>query len=282
MAPGADHGPATPRRLTASSLTFGQTPFEERVRVAASAGFDGIGLSAEVYAEALRNGLDDSDMLAMLDEHELVVTEVEFLSDWFLDDAPASPSSKETTLLHLARVFGAERINVGLFEKHPLDEMCRSFAALCERAGDVKIALEFMPFGGIPSLPTAWELVRSVDRDNAGLLLDVWHWVRADTTTEDFARVPADRVFAVQLCDVGRDRLEEMRFESLHRRLVPGDGDGHATSLLSLLVSHGVDADICVEVMSDELAASGTMATATSVFAGATEVLSKVTAYTGR
>lgn len=264
-------------RLTVSSLTFGLTPFEERVRVAASAGFAGIGLSVEVYLSARQAGLDDSAMRALLDRYGVSVTEVEFLSDWIIDGRLPTERSKEATLLHMAQVFDAERVNVGLFEKSPLDLMCRSYAALCERAGTVKVALEFMPFGGIPDLHTAWEMVRFVDRPNAGLLIDVWHWVRAATRAHDLAPVTADRVFAIQLCDVARDELPDMRQESLHHRLVPGQGDNHASTLLALLAAHRVQADMCVEVMSDPLRELGTATTAEAVIAGAREVLAEVT-----
>ena len=49
--------------ITVSSWTLGdQCKFEERVKAAKEAGYDGIGLRAETYVDALNEGLHDEDM----------------------------------------------------------------------------------------------------------------------------------------------------------------------------------------------------------------------------
>jgi sugar phosphate isomerase/epimerase len=261
--------------LTVSSLTLGKAPFRERVRAAAAAGFTGLGLSVENYAASLRDGLDDQAMTTILDRHGIAVTEVEFLSDWVPGPGEARPSAKEAAAFHIARVFGADHVNVGLFQPTPWDLMVRSFTALCERAGEIRIALEFMPFGAVPDLATAWDLVRLADRPNAGLLIDVWHWVRGAAAAGDLGPVPAERVFAVQLCDVGADPLADMRHESLHFRLAPGTRTDSAQNLLELLARHGVAAELSAEVMSDALLAKGLDATAKTVFETTSAVLAE-------
>ena len=38
--------------------------------------------------------------------------------------------------------------------------MTEAFAELCDRAGDdLIVALEFMPYSGVPDLATAWQVV---------------------------------------------------------------------------------------------------------------------------
>ncbi|MFZ3473695.1 sugar phosphate isomerase/epimerase family protein [Streptomyces sp. 4.24] len=270
-------GTAVTCPLTISSLTLGTVPFRERIRAAAAAGFHTVGLSVEAYGEARRSGLDDDAMRAVLDEHGIALGEVEFLSDWAPrageGDGPA-PSAKERTAFHIARAFGADHINAGLFEATPLDVIAERFSALCERAGELRIALEYMPFGAVPDLPTAWELVRRTGRPNAGLVLDVWHWVRGATAPEDLAPVPAARIFTVQLCDVGPDPLADMRQESLHLRLAPGARTDAAERLLGLLEEHGVRTRVSAEVMSDALLARGPEATARAVYEATRRVLS--------
>lgn len=52
--------------ITVSSWTLGdQCTFEERVKAAKEAGFEGIGLRAETYVDALIEGLFDEDILSM-------------------------------------------------------------------------------------------------------------------------------------------------------------------------------------------------------------------------
>ncbi|MFJ6792681.1 sugar phosphate isomerase/epimerase family protein [Streptomyces sp. NPDC091268] len=264
--------------LTISSLTLGEAPFRERVRAAAAAGFRAVGLSVEAYREARRGGLDDAGMRAVLDEHGIRLGEVEFLSDWAPGGGEDVPTPKEETAFHIARTFGADHINAGLFEPTPHEAMAAGFTALCRRAGELRIALEYMPFGAVPDLPAAWDLVRRTGRPNAGLVLDVWHWVRGATSAADLAPVPAERIFTVQLCDVGPDPLADMRRESLHHRLVPGSRTRAAQDLLTLLVEHGVKTAVSAEVMSDALLAQGPAATARAVFEGTRAVLAGRTA----
>ena len=58
--------------ITISSWTLGdQCSFEERVSAAKAAGFEGIGLRAENYADALNEGMSDTDMLEILKKYDM-------------------------------------------------------------------------------------------------------------------------------------------------------------------------------------------------------------------
>ena len=53
--------------ITVSSWTLGdQCKFEDRVIAAKEAGYEGIGLRAETYVDALNEGLHDEDILEIL------------------------------------------------------------------------------------------------------------------------------------------------------------------------------------------------------------------------
>ena len=262
------------RRLTLSSLTLGDVDFVRRVEAAAGAGFSGIGLRAEDYVAARDAGLSDADMAAVLADHGITVTEVELLAGWAgsVSFDPAQ-REKEETILHVARTFGADHVNAGLFQPLPIEVVVPAFAALCRRMGEARVALEFMPFGCLPDLAATWEVLRRADPLNAGLLIDAWHWARSGAVPQDLAAVPADAIIVVQLCDVAEQPMSDLRQETLHHRLAPGRGYGDVPGLLRALRDHGVDAPISVEVMSDELLALGVEVAAEQVMAGAIEVL---------
>ena len=242
--------------LVCSSYTLGtEVGFGDRVRAAAAAGFAGIGLRAENYWAA---DLDDAAMLAMAEHQGVRIMEVEYLTAWGTPaDRDAAQQEKEQAVFHMARAFGVRHLNAGLLEKLPLDVMTEAFAALCERAGpDLTVALEFMPYSGVPDLATAWRIVRGVP--NAGLVVDAWHWARAGQKTGDLHQVPAERIVSVQLCDVRAVPMEPLRAESLGHRLPPGRGYGDTIGLVRALAAHGVTpAVMAVEVISDELVARG-------------------------
>jgi sugar phosphate isomerase/epimerase len=260
--------------LVVSSYTLGtEVGFRDRARAAAGAGFDGIGLRAENYRAA---GLDDTAMLAAAERHGVRILEVEYLTGWGTPaDRDGAQQEKERTVFHMARAFGVRHLNAGLLEKLPLDVMTEAFAALCERAGpDLMVALEFMPYSGVPDLATAWRIVEGVP--NAGLIVDGWHWARAGQKPTDLDEVPAERIVSVQLGDVRAEPMEPLRAESLGHRLPPGKGYGDTTGLVRALAAHGVNpAVMAVEVISDELVARGVDVAAQVTADAAREVLAR-------
>src|SRR5215218_9075470 len=91
--------------LVVSSYTLGtEVGFADRVRAAAGAGFDGIGLRAENYWDA---GLDDDEMIAIAQEYAVRILEVEYLTGWGTPaDRDEAQQRKERTVVHMARAFG--------------------------------------------------------------------------------------------------------------------------------------------------------------------------------
>ena len=260
--------------LVVSSYTLGtEVSFGDRVRAAATAGFDGIGLRAENYWDA---DLDDAEMRALAEQHGVPILEVEYLTAWGTEaHRDQAQRTKEQTVFHMARAFGVRHLNAGLLEKLPLDVMTDAFAALCERAGpDLTVALEFMPYSGVPDLATAWQVVQRMP--NGGLIIDNWHWARAGQRPGDLAEVPAERIVSVQLCDVRAEPMDPLRAESLGHRLPPGHGYGDTVGLVRALDAHGVaPAVMAVEVISDELVARGVDVAAQVTADAAREVLAR-------
>ena len=260
-----------------SSYTLGtEVGFAERARSAADAGYEGIGLRAENYWDA---GLDDAAMLAVAEQHGVRILEVEYLTAWGTPaDRDEAQQKKEQTVFHMARAFGVRHLNAGLLEKLPLDVMTEAFAALCERAGpDLTVALEFMPYSGVPDLATAWKIVQDVP--NACLIVDNWHWARAGQKPADLDAVPPERIVSVQLCDVLAEPMDPLRAESLGHRLPPGQGHGDTIGLVKALAAHGVSPLVmAVEVISDALVARGVDVAAQVTADAAREVLSRAAA----
>ncbi|WP_239257051.1 sugar phosphate isomerase/epimerase family protein [Listeria ilorinensis] len=262
--------------LTISSYTLGtEVSFPERVRIAAERGFDGIGLRAENYWDALSDGLNDEDMLRILDVHGIKVTEVEYITQWGrAEDRTEAQQDKERTVFHMAKLFGVKHVNCGLLEIIPEDEIVVALRELCERAGDIIIGLEFMPYSGVPDLATAWRVCEASGCWNAQLICDTWHWARAEQTAADIAPVPADRIVSIQLCDVREAPYIKLRDESLHDRLAPGEGYGDTVGFAKILRDHGVKPCVMgVEVISDAFVATGLEYAANKVYAATKKVL---------
>lgn len=233
-------------------------PFEARVSAAAAAGYAGLGLLVDDY-EALRaNGRTDADLRAILDDHGMRVHEIEFLYHWTCRDERASfARALEDRLYRMADGLGVRHVNMGDVnsprEMSPLDLAAERFAAICDRAADhgLLVALEFLPWSGIPDAATAWEVVRSAGRRNGGINLDAWHHFRGAADDEMLTAVPAERYVAVAINDAAAEVVGDLIEDTTRRRRLPGEGAFDLVGFLRLLDAHGVRAPLTVEILSD-------------------------------
>ncbi len=234
--------------------------FEERVAAAARAGFAGIGIEASSYVLARKNGLSDRDMQAVLREHDIVVGEIEFLYDWAHGGTRGERARRlEDRLYEMADLFQPHHLNVG--EMGPateLDELAavaERFAGVCERAhahGGLPVAIEFLPWTGIPDAGVAWEIARRAGYDNGGVLVDAWHYYRGAADASQIRAIPGTRIHAVQLDDADATPVGELVEDTIERRRLPGAGAFDLTGLIRLLDEIGVAAPLSVEILSTE------------------------------
>ena len=267
--------------ITVSSWTLGdQCKFEDRVIAAKEAGYEGIGLRAETYVDALNEGLYDEDILAILDKHGMKVTEVEYIVQWAEDNRSYEQKYKEQMCFHMCDLFGVNHINCGLMENYSVEHTAQKLKELCHRAGKRIIGVEPMPYSGIPDLKKAWDVVKASGAENAYMILDTWHWVRANqpmdlALLED---IPADKIVAVQINDV-HDRAYAksiLRDESMHDRLAPGTGYGDTAAFCRMLREKGVEPKAMgVEVISDAILAKGVAEAAKYNFDNTVKVLAE-------
>ena len=265
--------------ITVSSWTLGdQCSFEERVSAAKAAGFEGIGLRAETYVDALNEGLFDSDILAILDKYDMRVTEVEYIVQWAEEKRSYEEKYKEQLCFHMCELFGVNHINCGLMENYSVEWTAQKLKELCQRAGKYTIGVEPMPYSGLPGVRKAWEVVKLSGCDNAKLILDSWHWIRAGQSydPELMADIPADKIVAIQLNDVQARAYAAaiLRDESMHDRALPGKGYGNSAGFVDMIKAKGVSpAVVGVEVINDAILATGVAEAAKANFSAVSELL---------
>ena len=251
--------------LTISSWTLGdQCTFEERVKAAKEAGFEGIGLRAETYVDALNEGLFDEDILAILDKYDMKVTEVEYIVQWAEEHRSYEQKYKEQMCFHMCDLFGVNHINCGLMEDYSVEYTAQKLRELCARAGKYTIGVEPMPYSGLPDVKKAWAVVEASGCDNAKLIL---------------ADVPADKVVSIQINDVQAHPYATsiLRDESMHDRMIPGTGHGDTAGFVKMIVDKGIDPKVVgVEVISDEVLSHGVAEAAKENYEATSAVLSEV------
>ncbi len=251
-----------PNDLVLCAGTLLGASFVERVKAASDAGFSGISLWSEDYERAKAAGLSPTDMRSMLADHGLEIAELDAVTRWLpgadrVEGGPFDHSAEE--LLAIAEAVGGRSLNVvEIFgTRVPVEAAAEAFARLCDRAREhgLLVHLEFLPWSAFPDLAAAWEVVRLAGRQNGGVLLDTWHHTRSREGDAVLRAVPAKRIFALQLSDAPAEPDGEMLDETMHRRRLPGEGDGGLAEVIRTLDDLGCKAPVGVEVFSDELAA---------------------------
>ena len=256
--------PEAAPELVASYFTltgggFGEPPrhsFVDRCRAAAHAGFTGVGVHADDLPRALAAGLDVEGVRAVLADHGLRVVEIEFLAGWAIDDS-GDPGPIEA----VADAVGGRHVSAGEFRPAPdggldVDAAAARFGALAGRLGErgLLVAVEAFPWSALPDVPTAVELLRRAGADNAGLMVDVWHFFNGGSRPDLLDGLPAGAVTAVQLNDGPLVHEDFLRHARAERRL-PGEGDLDVVGLVRAVQRNGFTGPYCVEVNTPEFRA---------------------------
>lgn len=247
--------------ITISSWTLGETClFEDRVKAAKAAGYEGIGLRAETYVDALNEGLTDQDILDILAKYDIAVTEVEYIVQWAEEKRSYEQKYKEQMCFHMCRLFNVGHINCGLMENYSIEYTAQKLKELCGRAGDLIIGVEPMPYSGLPDFDKAYAVVEASGCENAMLILDTWHWVRADQPYRKLTAQQAAKVISIQINDAYERPYASaiLRDESMHDRLAPGTGAKDTVGFVKMIKDAGISPKVIgVEVISDEILAQG-------------------------
>jgi sugar phosphate isomerase/epimerase len=237
---------------------------DERLRAATAGGFAATSLFPIDVWRAREAGIDDAELRGRFERAGVRVAVIDPLARWLptwrrpVDlpaDDPALGDFDAEDVFAMATALGAEVVSVLALFDPPVDavEAARTFGALCDDAArrDLRLAAEFIPGTGIPDLALAWEIVRRADRANGGLILDCWHFDRSRSDLALLRSIPPERIFALQLDDAPAQAGDDLATESLHGRLIPGEGELDLGALLSALAV--VPPLVGPEVFSDAL-----------------------------
>jgi 4-hydroxyphenylpyruvate dioxygenase len=255
-----------------SSLTlwFGSVlPFglEQRLETAVAGGFSGMSVTPMDLLAWEREGMTRPDVRRAFANAGVQVAAIDPLTKWTPRWEPPPELSADDVafcdfetreVLDLAVDLGAGMVSALELLGNEVEPRVgtRAFHALCAEADrlGVRVALEFVPFTGIPDLVDAWELVRDAPA-NGGLVVDVWHLFRGpdpERNLDLLARLPGDRIFAFQLDDAPADAWSDLRAETWNRRRLPGDGAQDVNAVVEAVRMTGAQPLVGPEVLSPE------------------------------
>jgi sugar phosphate isomerase/epimerase len=130
--------------------------------------------------------------------------------------------------LHTAAELGARRVIASIWTPNR-NLAVDALAELCDLAAKVQlsISLEFVTWANVATLQEALALVRTVNRPNLGLLIDVLHFNRSGVKPEELDAVPRNWFHFAHICDGPKDipaTVEGLIQTGREARLYPGEG----------------------------------------------------------
>jgi sugar phosphate isomerase/epimerase len=251
--------------LTLWAASVKALDFDERIRAARAGGFTATSLFPFEVRQAEQAGIGMRELRERFESAGVRIAVVDPLARWLPTwtrpqlppGDPALGDFEPEALFAMSEALGADLLSVLALFDPPVEPAAgaAAFAALCDHAAEhgLRLQLEFIPGTGIPDLASAWEIVRLADRSNGGLLLDSWHFFRSAPDFELLASIPAERIFALQLEDAPLRAAADVAHESLHARLLPGEGELELARFLDAMPGAEPPTLSGPEVFSDEL-----------------------------
>lgn len=135
-----------------------------------------------------------------------------------------------------------------------IDRAADDFADLGARAQarGLRVGYEALAWGRhVNDHRDAWEIVRRADHPNVGLILDSFHLLARKIGPATIRRIPADKIFFVQLADAPSIEMD-LLYWSRHFRNMPGEGDLPVTEFMRAVAATGYDGPISLEIFNDQ------------------------------
>lgn len=224
-------------------------------------GADGIGLFEGKFAAG-----DDAAIAEALDRTGLAATFC-IPSLWTLLAGPngGSPAARDpkarveaicnsiprlATFSPVAIVVGPGASGDPAHPAGPVDAIAEGLTVIADVAAEygTRVAFELLAERRgcpLPWLPGIVEFIDDLDRDNIGVLFDVWHsWTEPDL--QDHLRTYAQRIDCVHMNNV---RVEERTWAD---RVLPGDGRDVAVAMVASLIEANYSGWYELEIVSDD------------------------------
>jgi sugar phosphate isomerase/epimerase len=239
-------------------LTVLQTTPMEMVKIAAKTGYKYVSLRMTAVTPNERTFplMNDRTMMkatkALLADTGIRVHDIELARL----DAKTEP---ETYLpfLEAGCELGASAVIAQLHD-HDRDRDIERFARLCDLAKPLGLTvdLEFLTWTDNSDLMTSAAVLETVNRSNAGLLVDTLHFARSNCSLDDLQKLPRDWFHFVHLCDADRE-IPKTKEGLIHTaradRQFPGQGGLNLREILACMPTVPYSLEIPNDVLKKQL-----------------------------
>ncbi len=239
-----------PRPISLAALTVLDVSPANQVLCAAKAGYShvGIRLIPATPTETQWNMIGDTPMIREV-EANLKATGVKVLDIEILRIKPDTRAINLKPFFETGARLGATDVLCAGNDAN-LSRLMDNYAELCEIAHPygLSLSIEPMPWCDISTVKGAGEVIKKVNRPNAGVLVDPIHFFRAENKFEDIDELPAGSLKYCQMCDLTKETPKDMDgilYQARNYRLSPGTGAGDLVGLLKHLPGLPVSIEAC-------------------------------------
>ena len=239
-----------PRPISLAALTVLDVSPANQVLCAAHAGYShvGIRLVPATPTETQWDMIGDTPMIREV-EANLRATGVKVLDIEILRIKPDTRAINWKPFFETGARLGATQVLVAGNDPD-YKRFCDHFAELCEIAHPFGLTLnvEPMPWCDISTVSQAGDVMKRINRPNAGVLIDPIHFYRAENRYEDIDQLPAGSLHYCQMCDLTAERPKDMDgilYQARNFRLSPGTGAADLPTLLKHLPGLPISIEAC-------------------------------------
>lgn len=228
------------------------------VRVARSAGYDGIELWIPKLIRYLDAGFSTADLRALLGP--LRVTMLDTLQP--VEDTTHATRAKLVSdterMTRVAAALGCPALQVVALDRFETDDWPAQRDTLVDVLGQlaqiahpegIRLALEPVTFSRFRSLEQALEVIHAVGSERVGLCLDTWHLWTSGTPWEEVARLDPEVIVSVHMSDTNPRTGAGWR--DADRTALPGDGILPLEEGVAAIRATGYDGPWSVEMLSE-------------------------------
>jgi sugar phosphate isomerase/epimerase len=239
------------RKFSLAYLTIPGTNPVDQIRIAAEAGYDFVSLRAipmHLPNEPLFQFDKDKKLFSEI-EQELSKNNMKILDIELARVREDLKVEDYESVFSAAAELGATDVLSSIWARDKA-YYYSEFAKLCDLAArySLRVNLEFVTFAGVKSLDDAMDVLNTVERPNAYLMVDTLHAHRSMVSAEDIAKVERSKFGFIHLCDGPGPipALDDPSMTGVARegRLYPGEGEIDLKSMLNAMPPNTISIEL--------------------------------------
>ncbi len=241
--------------------TLRHLPFRQALKLSSEGGFTGFGIWLSQIEEFADSSNDLEEIVRFIKSSGVSIAEVGHIRNWL----SAEGEKWKICLQESERLFKfSQRVNSKFVTAVVVDcqgEFSRAvdnFSELCRIAKkyNQNVGIEYFPFKpDVNSITAAWDIVKASGMENGGVVVDAFHFFKGDSKLSDLENLPADKIYAVHLCDLRKTSEEETQdpvCQAREMRTIPGQGYFDLQVFVVQLLEIGYEGFFSLEILSKE------------------------------